>query len=153
MVMLVRVVTIIPHVFTISICSQDERTPQIITGALVLGQSLVSTQVTRSDSKECLCSAVSTCGNVRWYKIQLMSENPWETWRRRWYTLRSKKPNVECIYEEHASCHWSVASIFHSVHYRNTRDGKCKIRQCPTGKTTLLLNNIKERLCKTNASV
>jgi hypothetical protein len=43
--------------------------------------------------------------------------------------------------------------IFHSMHYRNTRNRKCKIRQCPTGKTTLSLNNIKERLCKTNVSV
>jgi len=42
-----------------------------------------------------------------------MNQTPWETWRRRWYTLRSKKPKVVCISEEHANCHWSVQSILH----------------------------------------
>lgn len=146
--MLVGDDTIIPHGFTISICSLDGRAPQITTGALVLrqSQSLVSTQMTRLNSKECLCSAVSTCGKVRWYKIQLMNQNPWETWRRRWYTLRSK--NMQTVTEV---CNRFY--IFLSVHYRNARKGKYKIRQYPTRKTTLSFNNIKERLSKTNTSV
>jgi len=66
--MLVGADTIIPRVFTISICSLDGRAPQIMTRALVLRQSLLSTRMTPLNSKECLCSAVSTCG--KWGDIK-----------------------------------------------------------------------------------